>query len=94
LQQITGLRRDASRPQAYRHHQMARAFELFPAVESFRAYFTGIDAPFATLKFGHVEIPALSRSAPDVRLPQRSAGGGHRLIGRRDAMLEVDPVAG
>jgi hypothetical protein len=56
LQQTTGLRRDARRAQAYRHHQNARALELFPAAESFRAYLTGIKAPFGTLKFGHVEI--------------------------------------
>ncbi len=62
---------------------------------SFRVYFIGIDAPFGTLKFGHVEIRALGGNGASVRLPQRlAAGGRHRLIGRRDTVLEVDTVAG
>jgi hypothetical protein len=44
LQQITGLRRDASRPQAYRHHQNARALELFPAGRVFASISSDADS--------------------------------------------------
>jgi hypothetical protein len=68
------------------HHQNARALELFPAAGRFAPIFTAIDTRFGTLKFGHVEIQALSANAPGVRLPQR-----RHLSCRRPARADWPP---